>query len=141
MRKNPAKIVWIIFACIGIAFVIIGLVVGNAMKIPEEDQVKTTAVITEINRRRDSDGDTTYDVWVEYEVKGEKYERELGSYVSSYRVGKEIEVLSERTQLYKFNKKVWWALVQDETHEWPSLRWSGINTCELIVDFLMNQYE
>lgn len=53
----------------------------------------------------------------------------------------EIEVLSERTQLYKFNKKVWWALVQGETHEWPSLRWSGINTCELIVDFLMNQYE
>ena len=96
MRKNPAKIVWIIFACIGIAFVILGFVIGNAMKIPEEDQVETTAIITEINRRRDSDGDTTYDVWVEYEVKGEKYERELSSYVSSYRVGKEIEVIYDR---------------------------------------------
>ena len=96
MRKNPAKIVWIIFACIGIAFVILGFVIGNAMKIPEEDQVETTAVITEINRRRDSDGDTTYDVWVEYEVKGKTYEQEIDTYVSSYKVGKEIEVIYDK---------------------------------------------
>ena len=105
MKKDPAKIVWIMFACFGIAYIILGFVLGNAFKIPEEDQVETIAVITKMNRRIASDGDTTYDVWVKYEAKGKTYEQKIGSYHSSYRVGKIIEIIYDKNDPRKVQTK------------------------------------
>lgn len=96
MKKDSANIVWIFLACFGIGYIIIGFVFGYVFKIPEEDQVETIAVITRMDSRRASDGDTTYDVWVKYEVKGKTYEQKIGSYDSSYYVGKIIEIIYDK---------------------------------------------
>ena len=80
MKKNPLLFIWGIFAILGIVFIIIGLVAGNIVSIKKENRVKTQAIITEIDRKRDADGDTSYNVWVQYEVQGKLYEEELGAY-------------------------------------------------------------
>lgn len=101
MKKNPLLFIWGIFAILGIVFIIIGLVAGNIVSIKKENRVKTQAIITEIDRKRDADGDTSYNVWVQYEVQGKLYEEELGAYSSTYSEGKEIEVVYDKTDPHK----------------------------------------
>lgn len=85
------KFVWFMFAAMGLLFAVIGVFV-TINTFNYENTAETTAVITDIERYRDSDGDTSYDVWVEYMVDGNVYEAELNVYASSFRVGKEIDI-------------------------------------------------
>ncbi len=96
MKKNPLLFIYGIFAVLGIVFIVIGIVTSNFAGIKQENRVKTQAIITEIDRKRDSDGDTSYKVWVQYEVQGKLYEEELGAYSSTYSEGKEIEVIYDK---------------------------------------------
>ena len=106
MKKNPVLKIFALFAVIGIVFVIVGVLLGTALKIKEEDAVKTTATITRIESHRDSDGDTTHDVWVKYQANGRTYEEELNSYVAGYREGKEIEVIYDKNNPSKVQTEI-----------------------------------
>ena len=103
MKKNPVLLAFSIFAAIGIIFVILGVLIGKAISIPEDRKATTTATITRIESYRDSDGDEGHDVWVQYEVKGQTYEEKLGSYSSSYRQGKKIDIIYDKENPTKIN--------------------------------------
>lgn len=69
------------------------------------------------------------------------FEEEVLEYISKIRIDDaKKKSLSERTVLYKFNNKVWWALIDGETHEWPGERWSGIDVSSLIIEFLNKNF-
>lgn len=66
------------------------------------------------------------------------YEEDVLEFLSGKKISEvKSEALSEKTQLYKFNSRVFWAVIQDGTHTWPDERWSGINASTLIIDFLL----
>ena len=87
--------VWVIFAIIGTFFFIVGLFVCSSM-FNTENKIYTTAIITDIVSYTDSNGDTSYDVFVEYEVDGKKYESELNMYSITFSEGKEIEIFYDK---------------------------------------------
>jgi len=72
----------------GCVFTII-LGAGNLGKL--KAYPKTEAEITRITTTYSGE-DTEYEVIVKYTVDGKEYERELGSYQSSFREGKKIEI-------------------------------------------------
>lgn len=89
MKDN---ILGIFFALFGGIFLAVGIVICMTTFDPNNVKIDTTAVITEITTRRDSDGDTHYDVFVEYDVDGKRYESELNFYSSGYYEGKAIDI-------------------------------------------------
>lgn len=75
---------------LGIAFFIAGMIfvsVGVAVHISDanfkESALTTTGTIIDIRSSTDSDGDTDYDVVVEFIVKGQRYSGKLNYYFSS----------------------------------------------------------
>ena len=62
-QKNVVMILFIIFAIIGIIFAILGgRLLQSAIKL-KRTAIKTEAVITDIETKRDSDGDITHTVY------------------------------------------------------------------------------
>ena len=96
MKKNPLILVFVIFMLVGIIIAVLGVSISKMLEIPEERKETTKAIISDIERERDSDGDTSYTVWVIYQVDGKEYEEKLNAYSSSYREGKEIEVIYDK---------------------------------------------
>lgn len=86
-QKNVVMILFIIFAIIGIIFAILGgRLLQSAIKL-KRTAIKTEAVITDIETKRDSDGDTSYTVYVEFEANGEEYHGKSDFYHSGMYVG------------------------------------------------------
>lgn len=96
MAKKFFKIISCVFLVIGISLIILAFVIGQAVSIPVQREKKTTATITEITRHRGTDGEAEYDVFVEYEIDGTTYEKELNAYSSDFREGQEIEIIYDK---------------------------------------------
>lgn len=93
-KNAVVKIIFGLFAAIGIVFIIAGifwLISGSRFK---KNAVEVSAVIQEIKRDRDSDGDVNHSVYVSYYYNGTKYENvRLSEYSSSMYEGKEIKIM------------------------------------------------
>ena len=102
---KSVKMIWMFFAIFGLIF----LGIGGAFVIPNllnnENKVETVGTISEIARHRDSDGDTSYDVYVVYEVDGKEIESELNGYMSGYHEGKEIEIYYDKNNPRKIGTR------------------------------------
>jgi len=85
LMRNVIMPIFIII--VGIAMMWFGFHTINL----EKDYIKTTGVITEIDINGSGD-DTEYHVFVEYKIEGKRYNEELGTYASSYKVGKELDI-------------------------------------------------
>ena len=94
MRKNKSvNMANIIFAVVGGLFFAIGafLVISTISFKANAEEVM--ALITQMRPYEDSDGDTSYDVDVEYEYEGITFQATLDTYSSGMREGKWISIL------------------------------------------------
>ena len=79
--KKKASVNWI-FTIIGVALIIAGVICLVKSESFKKNAVETEATITEIDTYEDSDGDTQYNVLVEFRADGVKVEGSLGYHVS-----------------------------------------------------------
>jgi len=91
------RIIATVFLVIGLVLLGIGAYLGIVPAIPKEFVAKTQATILDIttsygNTTTNGRRNTTHDVYVEYEVADQKYERMLGYYNSSMAVGQQVEI-------------------------------------------------
>lgn len=93
--SKALKIISSIFALVGALFIIIG-VYACINTFSYDNAISTTGIITRIEKYRDHDGDTSYDVYVTYEVDNMQYESKLGGYLSSFAVGDEIDIYYDK---------------------------------------------
>lgn len=95
--KKTGKFIGIffgIFALIGIVFVCIGIFLTVSGSKFRQNAVKVSAVISEIESYRDSDGEVWHRIYVNYYYGGEKYENvRLNEYSSNMYEGKEIKIM------------------------------------------------
>lgn len=108
MKENKGEnLIWVIFAIIGAAFTVIGLVVsGNVFNY--KNKVETTGIITEITSYRDDndeDKNIRHEVYVSYTVDGKKYESKLNSYSFTFYEGKEINIYYDKNDPSKIGNK------------------------------------
>lgn len=91
-KSGPSKLMGIIFMLIGIGMLVVGAfwLVGEINFVKRADVVQ--AEITRITERRDSDGDSSHTVYVQYEYNGESFSERLSEYSSSMYEGKRIEL-------------------------------------------------
>lgn len=86
--KKGMKIFGGLFFVLGLIMLIVGISLAISTNNFMKTAVSTSATITRIDSRRDSDGDTNYTVIVEFKVDGQTYGGELNYYTSSMYVGK-----------------------------------------------------
>ena len=92
------RIIATVFLVIGLVLLGIGAYLGIVPAIPKEFVGTTQATILDIttsygNTTSNGRRNTTHDVYVEYEVAGQKYERvKLGYYNSSMAIGQQVEI-------------------------------------------------
>ena len=105
MKTNKVEnLIWIIFASIGMIFILIGLVIGiNVLNYDNKEN--TIGTITNISSYREHYGDGNYEVYVTYNVDGKKYESKLNGYSSSFYEGKEIEIYYDKDNPSKIGVK------------------------------------
>lgn len=92
---NAKKMEWlfgIIFSGIGLTFFIVGISIALYNINFRNNALETTAVISSIERYRDSDGDTRHTVYVRYTIDGREYEGRLNYYSSGMYEGEEISI-------------------------------------------------
>ena len=82
-----------IFAVIGVALIITGSVLLARAESFKKNAVETEATITKIESYEDSDGDTQYNVLVEFYVDDTKLEGSLGYHASGMKKGKTIQIV------------------------------------------------
>lgn len=93
LRKAPSVsfLMGIIYAAVGIIFLIVGLTISAHNKEFLKNSQQTNAVISQIEKEyyNDSDGDrkTKHSVWVKYEINGKQYEELLDYYSSDMQEG------------------------------------------------------
>lgn len=90
--SGTLKLIGVIFTLVGIGLLIGGSfwLVRDINFVKQADVVQ--AEITKITERRDSDGDISHTVYVEYEYNGERFFEKLSEYSSSMYEGKRIEL-------------------------------------------------
>lgn len=105
MKKNLKEyIIWLIFGLLGLIFLVIGVFISfNTFNY--SNKVDISGVISRIETKRDSDGDTDLDVYVSYRVNGTSYESRLNGYSSSYYEGKTIEIYYDKDDPNKIGNK------------------------------------
>lgn len=89
------KVEWlfgIIFSGVGLIFFIVGISIALNNINFRNNALETTAVISSIERYRDSDGDTRHTVYVRYTIDSREYEEHLNFYSSGMYEGKEISI-------------------------------------------------
>ena len=89
--KKKASVNWI-FTIIGVALIIAGVICLVKSESFKKNAVETEATITEIDTYEDSDGDTQYNVLVEFRAYGVKVEGSLGYHVSGMKKGQTVEI-------------------------------------------------
>ena len=80
---------WLIVA--GVVFILVGIVAR--LNSAPASFLSVTAVITDIEKEYDADGDADYTITVAYTVDGTEYQAKFKNYNITYRVGKEVELL------------------------------------------------
>ena len=85
----------VLFFLMGVLGIVMGVLTGISENKFQESALTTTAIITDIDvryYRSNGKNKKDRDVFVEYEVEGQKYRNELNIYKSSMREGQRIEV-------------------------------------------------
>ena len=98
------NLIWVIFACIGIIFIIISIFVFRKT-FNYENKVDTIGTITEISSYRGSDNNVNYEVYVLFTVDGKEYQSKLNGYLDSFYKGKEIEIYYDKDNLNEIGMK------------------------------------
>lgn len=105
MTENKTeKIVFLLFLVLGLLFLAIGIVIC-IKTFDYQGKVETTGIISQMVPYTDSDGDTSYNVYVKYRVDGEEYNSKLSGYFSSYYVGKEIKIYYDKNNVNNISAK------------------------------------
>ena len=105
MKENKIEnLTWIIFAIVGAALLIVGINAASNV-FNYSNKIETTGVITRISVYRDSDGDSSYKVYVSYVAEGNRYESTLNGYSSSFYEGKEVEIYYDKDNPNKIGMK------------------------------------
>ena len=86
------RLIPIIFGIIGIVFIVVCVLVTNNNNEFMKTAIETTGKITDVYVSRDSDGDTTRDVYVAFEVNGEEYSGHSSYSSSGMREGQDITI-------------------------------------------------
>ena len=89
--KKKSSVNWI-FAIIGVALIAAGIICLAKSENFNKTAVETEATITEIEIYEDSDGDTQYNVLVEFRADDEKIEGSLGYHVSGMKKGQTVQI-------------------------------------------------
>lgn len=89
--KKKSSVNWI-FAIIGVALIMAGIICLAKSENFKKTAVETEATITEIEIYEDSDGDTQYNVLVEFRADDEKIEGSLGYHVSGMKKGQTVQI-------------------------------------------------
>lgn len=89
--KKKSSVNWI-FAIIGVALIMAGIICLAKSENFKKTAVETEATITEIEMYEDSDGDTQYKVLVEFQADDEKIEGSLGYHVSGMKKGQTVQI-------------------------------------------------
>lgn len=94
MKKNSFG--YIIFLIVGIGFLIGTIAYYTYDKDFKSRAVEVDAIITNIEKYKDSDGDTSYRVYVSFDYAGERYKNvKLNFYYTGMEEGKTIELLCD----------------------------------------------
>ena len=91
--KKVENVGFVIFAIIGAIIIVAGAYFMKSFNDFKKTAVETSAVITNIERHRDSDGDINYTPIVRFEVNGQTYGGDLGYYTSGMQTGQKIDIL------------------------------------------------
>ena len=112
-RKKKTSINWI-FAVIGVALIITGSVLLARAESFKKNAVETEATITKIESYEDSDGDTQYNVLVEFYIDDTKLEGSLGYHASGMKKGQTIQIFYNPDDPHDFksaSKDLWMFVV------------------------------
>ncbi len=94
--SNVTTIVGVVFALVGVILISVGIGIFASNKKFEATAETTTAVITDIEtyyKRSGGEKKRYRDVYVQYEVDGKVYDRELNYYSSGMYTGQTIEIM------------------------------------------------
>lgn len=89
--NSIVKKVMTLFIAIGTLFFIVGCVIGFR-SLNRKNMTAAEAEIVRITTERGIDNNTDYRVYIAFDVDGEEHITEIGTYMSSYRVGKIIKI-------------------------------------------------
>lgn len=94
MKKanNSLNIIWIVFLILGIVFVGIAVMIHINDSNFKKNAMKTEATIIDIREYTDYDDEIEHDVFIEYRVQGNVYNKELDYYSSSMRIGGSVTI-------------------------------------------------
>ena len=94
MRANSKQVVFLLFAIIGLIFMIVGTVI--CLKVFDySDKVETTAIITDFESYKEYVNGKTHirhKTHITYDVEGSSYTNAVKMYSSFWNVGDEIEI-------------------------------------------------
>ena len=88
--NSTVKKVMTLFMAIGAMFFIVCCVIGFR-SLNRKNMTAAEAEIVRITTERGADDETNHRVYVAFDVDGEEHITEIGTYTSSYRVGKIIK--------------------------------------------------
>lgn len=105
IKKNKFEyLIWIIFSCIGLFIVILGLILFfTVFNIP--NKVETKGIITKIYTSNDRNGNHSHDVYISYNVNGKEYESRINGYSSTFYEGKELNIYYDQKNPHKIGVK------------------------------------
>ena len=116
--KKKSSVNWI-FAIIGLALIVAGIVCLVKSENFKKNAVETEATITEIEIYEDSDGDTQYNVLVEFRADDEKIEGSLGYHVSGMKKGQTVQIFYNPNDPHDFksaSEDIWLFVVLSLIH-------------------------
>ena len=90
-RDKTATYVFSSFVVVGALFFIVGCIIGFR-SLNHKNMTAAEAEIIRITTERGADDETNHRVYVAFDVDGEEHITEIGTYTSSYRVGKVIKI-------------------------------------------------
>lgn len=98
-KKSSLVIFTLPFCIVGIVFVLCAGIWGKITYDFAQNAEPVVGIISEITRERDSDGDISHTVYVNYDFGGKRYKNiRIGTYSSSMYEGAEIELLCDPTR-------------------------------------------
>lgn len=104
-KLDNLKFFFSIFLTVGIVFTFVGIAEFILNRNEENNRVTTVATITDIIPYVNNDNKRSYDVYVEYEVNGNKYNESLSFYSFEYYIGKKIEIYYYKDNVRKIGTK------------------------------------
>lgn len=86
-RDKTATYVFSSFVVAGVLFFIVGCIIGFR-SLNHKNMTAAEAEIIRITTERGADNETNHRVYIAFDVDGEEHITEIGTYTSSYRVGR-----------------------------------------------------